>query len=102
MAKHGLSQDQLARRARVSQSTVSRALRGAPSRHSQARHRLLSCARIGESAVDSSTKGGIRRVVKAFNEIWDGSDAHADAVVNIIGALAGLRPVGSTGRRKGS
>ena len=33
-------------------------------------------------------------MVSAFNRVWDGSEAHAKCVAKIIGALAGLRPVG--------
>lgn len=94
MVKHGLSQEQLARKAHVSQSTVSRILRReAFERHSKARHRLFTYARINESVLIQPTEDGIKRVVKTFKQIWDGSDAHAVAVANVIGALAGLRPI---------
>lgn len=102
MLEHGLSQAALAERAHVSQSTVSRALRGVPDRHSQARYRLLNFMRITESTFKVHCKGGIKRVVEAFDEIWDGSHAHAEAVANVIAALAGLRPIGSPKRRKRS
>ena len=42
MRDKGLSQAQLAKNAKVSQSTISRALRGETKRHSQARHRLFA------------------------------------------------------------
>jgi hypothetical protein len=92
----------LAERARVSQATVSRALRGVAHRHSQARYRLLNFMRFTESTFKDPTKGGKKRVVEAFDEIWDGSRAHAEAVANVIAALAGLRPVGNPKRRKRS
>ncbi|MBZ5561682.1 MAG: helix-turn-helix domain-containing protein [Acidobacteriia bacterium] len=100
MAKRGLSQELLARRAGVSQSTVSRALRGGAVRHSRARHRLMSFARVAGPTLDTSTKGGISRVVEAFNEIWDGSTAHADAVARVIEAMVGLRPAGARRRKR--
>jgi predicted XRE-type DNA-binding protein len=94
MAKRGLSQEQMAARAHVSQSTVSRVLEGGSiERHSSARHRLFTYARITELAVHYSAKDGIKRVVEAFNRIWDGSDTHATAVVGVIDALAGLGPM---------
>jgi transcriptional regulator with XRE-family HTH domain len=102
MAKHGLSQTRLAEQARVSQSTVSRALRRVPDRHSQARFRLSNFTHITESTFEDRAKGGIKQVVDAFDEIWDGSKAHAEAVANVIEALAGLRPAGSRRRRKRS
>jgi transcriptional regulator with XRE-family HTH domain len=92
MVRRGLSQTRLAKLARVSQSTVSRVLRGVRDRHGQARHRLLTYARIEETIQDSSAEHGVKRVTSAFSRIWDGSDEHATAIVNVIDALAGLKP----------
>ena len=101
MRTRRLSQGQLAVKARVSQSTVSRVLRGDPAkRYSGARNRLFKYARIRESVVIQPADNGIKRVVKTFEQIWDGSDAHAVAVSNVIRALAGLRPTAEG--RKGS
>jgi transcriptional regulator with XRE-family HTH domain len=96
MSEKGLSQAQLAADAKVSQSTVSRALKGESERYSQARHRLLTYAGIKQSTAELSTGDGANQVVRAFNRIWDGSEAHALRVAKIVDALAGLRPVEST------
>jgi transcriptional regulator with XRE-family HTH domain len=96
MREKGLSQAQLATNAEVSQSTVSRALKGEAERHSQARHRLFAYAGIKPSTVELPIGDGANIVAKAFHRIWDGSVAHALKVAKIVDALAGLEPVGRT------
>ena len=88
----GLSQEELATKAGVSQSTVSRALRRFPKKHSQAVVKLCSYAGIELKNDVSSTATGTKQVLKAFGEIWDGSDAHAAAIARIIEASRGLIP----------
>jgi transcriptional regulator with XRE-family HTH domain len=92
MSEKGLSQAELAKKARISQATVSRILSGKKAeRDGGARRRLFIYVEkeLGLPLLDS---GGRERVVRAFDEIWDGSEAHAFAVARIIDALAGLRP----------
>jgi transcriptional regulator with XRE-family HTH domain len=88
----GLSQEELASEAGVSQSTVSRALRRFPERHSQAVIKLCNYAGIELKNDMGSTAIGTKQVLKAFEEIWDGSDAHATAIARIIEASRGLIP----------
>jgi len=91
MRARGLTQAALAKQARVSQSTVSRALSKSPLKHSDAHRRLCLYAGL-ENAIDKdSTAKGINLVHSAFEKIWDGSDAHAVAVAKIIEALGTLR-----------
>ncbi len=99
MRKNGWSQAQLAAKAGVHQSTVSRALEGITDRHSKARHRLALYVEEKEPADRVSKEGGAKRVMTAFNRIWDGSEAHAASIAKIIGALAGLQPTASTEKR---
>ena len=99
MRRNGWSQAQLAAKAGVHQSTVSRALEGITERHSKARHRLALYVEEKEPTDRVSKKGGVQCVMKAFNGIWDGSEAHAASIAKIIGSLAGLRPTASTGKR---
>lgn len=103
MTMHGLSQQSLATAAKVSQSTVSRALQGACQRHGNARHKLCIYAGLREPIPRYTGKSGIKRVVEAFTGIWDGSDAHASAVARVIEALAGLKasPRVAPGERRG-
>ncbi len=100
MVRRGLSQARLARLARVSQATVSRTLHGVREQHGQARHKLLTYAEIQETIQDRSAGHGVKQVTRAFSRIWDGSDAHATAIVNVIDALAGLKPGQSRERRR--
>jgi transcriptional regulator with XRE-family HTH domain len=93
MHKEGLSQAKIAVKAEVSQSTVSRALRGSIDRYSGARKKLFSYAGISESPTVRTADSAIRKITRAFNRIWDGSDVHAAAVAKVIDALSGFRPV---------
>jgi transcriptional regulator with XRE-family HTH domain len=84
--KEGLSQAAVAREAGVSQSTVSRRERKPPQRHSDATYKLCSYAEkeVGEGGGPGRKKG----VRKAFDEVWNRSDAHARAISKIIEAFA--------------
>jgi transcriptional regulator with XRE-family HTH domain len=92
MQKRRLNQPQLAAAANVSQSTVSRTLRGAAKRYSKARLRLLAYAGITESAAEIPGGSATERVVNAFKRIWDGTEVHAAKIVEVIDALSGLHP----------
>jgi transcriptional regulator with XRE-family HTH domain len=85
----GLTQQQLARAANVSQSTVSRALAGKHIRNGAAKRRLFIYANIADSEAS-------RQVQLAFEAIWDGTDEHAAAIARIIEALSGLQPTRNT------
>lgn len=88
--KEGLSQSQLAEKANVSQSTVSRTLLGAAQRHGAARKKLFTY--VKNESKGNRTETGAGLVLKAFEEIWDGSDNHAAAVARVIDAMDGLKP----------
>jgi transcriptional regulator with XRE-family HTH domain len=92
MSGKGLSQSELANAAGVSQSTVSRALRKAPGKHSNASRRLCVYAGIEAEDATGSTVVGTKLVLKTFENIWDGTDAHAAAIARIIEASRGLKP----------
>ena len=97
MRSHGHTQETLAKAADVSQSTVSRALKRAPARYSESSMRLFTYAGIPiQRAGDftrvgiGSTDEGIKRITSAFLRVWDGTDANAVAIANIIEALGVL------------
>lgn len=92
MKENGLSQITLAERARVSQSTVSRALSRIGLRHGAARARLFSYAKIAEWSSASAADDPRNAVLAAFERVWDHSKEHAAAVARVIDALADLRP----------
>lgn len=86
-----LSQKSVAKAAKVSQSTVSRALRGHIERQGRAKTRLfIYIQRELQNEVSRGT--GTEKVVKAFEGIWDGSEEHAAAIAKIISASGGLLP----------
>jgi transcriptional regulator with XRE-family HTH domain len=96
-----LSQAKLAQIVGVSQPTVSRALSGRPARRrGQARERLFIYA---STEADTDVLGGDRAagrsiVLTAFDQIWDGSPAHAEAVARVVTALRGLTAAQGHGR----
>ena len=91
MKREGATQSSLAREADVSQSAVSRAVRGKPLRQGRARERLSVYMRQRGIEVGPSTQGALI-VLEAFNQIWDGSEAHAAAMARLIAATEGLAP----------
>lgn len=96
MRREVMSEAALAKRAGVSQSTVSRAIAGTGVRHGAARSKLFTFIHNCSSAMPP--KKGVQRVVTAFERIWDRTDEHATAVARIIDALDDLRPI-ATKRR---
>jgi len=92
MEEKHLGQVDLARKAGVSQSTVSRALSGFPLRRGRARSKLFIYAQIKDPERQVVPKKGPQRVMTAFQRIWDGTEAHASAVARIIDALEDLKP----------
>jgi transcriptional regulator with XRE-family HTH domain len=90
MATERISQETIAKRAGVSQSTVSRALSRTPERHSEACKKLFRYAQIKEGPRSAARQEGRRRVLKAFDQVWDGSEEYAEGVARIIEALQNL------------
>jgi hypothetical protein len=82
-----LDQAGISRRAKVSQATVSRALKGgAPKRRGRAYLRL--CNYIQEQRRKGMFSNFDRsQVHEAINRIWDVSKLHADAVARVVEAL---------------
>jgi predicted transcriptional regulator len=88
----GITQQELARRASVSQATVSRAVAGLPDMRAVARRKLFHY--IHERARERMPDV----VSTAVRRVWDGSDVHAAALARIIEATADLRPSPVDGR----
>lgn len=91
MREQDLSQAELAKRAKVDQSTVSRALKGQPIRRGAAKARLYRLAKINAYAELSDAGRGRQHVLAAFERIWDYSEEHAEAIAKVIEATSGLR-----------
>jgi len=91
MKSRHLSQAIVAKAAKISQSTVSRALKGHFERQGKAKARLFIYMQQ-ESRADVLRGKGKDKVVNAFQSIWDGSEEHASAIAKIINASKGLRP----------
>lgn len=90
MVEGRLTQADVARAAKVSQSTVSRVLSGGGLRRGAARTRLFTYADIQDAS--SSRVAGRVTVMDAFSRIWDGTPAHANAIAQVIDSLVHLRP----------
>lgn len=87
MAEEAITQDELAQRAKVSQTTVSRALRRTPQRQGRAYLRLviyMQQQRSHSAAPDEA--------LSAVNDVWDGSEAHAAALARLVFASRELWP----------
>jgi transcriptional regulator with XRE-family HTH domain len=91
LSRQGLTQAELARRANVSQPTVSRAMKRVPERRSKSYARLCSYIRkeVDEIPLPAPARD-------ALAEIWDGSPAHAEALATLIRAAGDLSRTGGT------
>lgn len=89
--RQGITQAELARRANVSQPTVSRAMKKAPERKSKSYARL--CSYIRQQVDEIPVPGPAR---DALAEIWDGSPAHAEALATLLRAAGDLSRIAGT------
>ena len=87
MRREGLSQAELASRAKVSQSTVSRALSGAPMRHGAARTRLFSYLGLVDVQRRHPAKADSDELLAAYERVVARSNTLAKAVVMVVSGL---------------
>lgn len=90
MQERHLSQQEMAELAGVSQSTVSRTLKGKIVKNGNGKRLLFNFMQqqLGQEIL----LDGKDKVVRAFESVWDGSDEHAVAIAKIIRASNGLFP----------
>lgn len=97
-SRAGLLQDQLATRAGVSQSAVSRILEKCPQKDGQAFKRL--CKYASENAGTPASGGAAPRpiddqsITEAIWEVWNGTPEHARAIAALIRAVGVVARVG--------
>lgn len=84
MRQAGLSQAEVARRARVSQATVSRALSGPSSREGRGRSRLFTYLHYAPQRP--------QKALDAVRQVWDGTPEHEGALARLIEASGELWP----------
>lgn len=89
LRRKGITQAELAKRAGVSQPTVSRARQHVPVRNSNEYARL--CSYIRQELDDIALPGAAR---DALAEIWDGSPAHDEALAALLRAAGDLSGTG--------
>ena len=97
----GLTQEQIAKAVGASQSQVSRILAGAGRRRS----RLFDtvCKYVISRRADSPASAPEKSpaLMEALADVWDGTNAHADALAVVIRSLGALRASPTPGRAKG-
>src|SRR5579883_2503369 len=94
MEAKGLNQTAIAKRAKVSQATVSRVLKGS-ARQRQGRAYVRLCNYIHQQKVRVGlVRAKKEQVLQALDRVWDTSQAHAAAFAQVINALDDLRARG--------
>jgi transcriptional regulator with XRE-family HTH domain len=82
--QEGWTQKELAQKAAVSQSTVSRALERTPARNTQAHRKLMHFIRKHAAAPTT--------VASAVSQVWDGTPEHDAALATLVTASSALWP----------
>ena len=85
MARESVSQQEVARRAAISQSSVSRVLNRQPVHSGRARAKLVMF-------MQNQAKGTTAPIQTALGLVWDGTDSHAEALADLITASGRLWP----------
>lgn len=85
LLREAITQAELARRANISQTTVSRAINRTPQRRGKAYLSLV--AYMQQHPPPSPTEA-----VRAVSDVWDGSPAHEKALANLVVASRELWP----------
>ena len=89
MRERQLSQDELAEAAGVSQSTVCRSLAKDAERRGAARARLINYVRAQKTSRPvQECSDGWDSIVSVARGVWNGTDAHARLIIEVLGALA--------------
>ena len=91
MKQKGLTQASLAKQSGVSQASVCRALKVENGKVGPALEIIFIFSGIDEY-LKSQFNDPRERVLLAFDQIWDGTQAHAESIARVIGAMADLRP----------
>jgi transcriptional regulator with XRE-family HTH domain len=95
MTERQLSQNDVASEAKVSQSSVSRALRSGGPRSGAAKRRLFKYIQDDPRAMP-------RQATEAIRNVWDGSPAHEVALAKLIEASGELWPRMREGSDRGA
>jgi transcriptional regulator with XRE-family HTH domain len=87
----GITQSTIASAIGVNQSQVSRVLSGRIVRHTKLLEKLCIYASSQLHLNKRPTVSRNAELMAALSEVWDGSDAHAHALAQVIRSLATLR-----------
>lgn len=101
---HGLRQADLAKEIGISQSQVSKILAGRCERRTAAVDRLITHLHTIKQGPTSAQVKKHEPFLEALADVWNGSEAHAQAICTVIRSLAGIAkiPARSPGRHRQS
>ena len=91
MRSKGLVQKSLAKKTGTSQASVCRALMTKGGQVGPALTKIFIYSGLSEY-LEPGVDDAHERVLQAFDQIWDGTRAHAEWIAKVIGAMANLRP----------
>lgn len=95
----GLSQIEISKGIGASQSQVSRVLAGMSKRRSRLFDKVCKYVNSAALPAGTSSKAGAAELERALAEVWDGTEAHAEALALVIRSLGVFTaPAGGLGR----
>jgi transcriptional regulator with XRE-family HTH domain len=92
--EHGIAQEDAAKGSKMSQTTVSRILKGELRTHTRALIRLCKYAKIPAYQEIETDPAKSQLLMQALRDTWDGSADHAKALARVIKSLRGLEAIG--------
>jgi transcriptional regulator with XRE-family HTH domain len=91
MEEKAWTQQQVAKHAGVHQSTVCRMLKAPPTRMGRSQQKVIALLQSNAYSTAAGTPDFRNQVLNAFENVWDGSVEHAEAIIAVLSRLPILR-----------